>query len=135
MEIDLDLIIPDDSLSLAQGAIKPWSKNLNNIYNQSMECVAKHYNFDLNIPVKDLYPKYLNIILYVSGEEKIKFQYTNRFGDVRVYETSFEGAIPSLQRRYMEALSEGAKSDIEQYMTTKPCQNVRGQTQTSCFSG
>ena len=126
MEIDLDLIIPDDSLSLAQGAIKPWSKNLNNIYNQSMECVAKHYNFDLNIPVKDLDPKYLNIILYGSGEEKIKFQYTNRFGDVRVYETSFEGAIPSLQRRYMEALSEGAKSDIEQYMTTKPCPECQG---------
>ena len=70
MEIDLDLIIPDDSLSLAQGAIKPWSKNLNNIYNQSMECVAKHYNFDLNIPVKDLDPKYLNIIYMVPVKKR-----------------------------------------------------------------
>lgn len=126
MEIDLDLIIPDFNLSLAQGAIKPWSKNPKNIYNQSMECVTQHYNFDLDTPVKELDPKYLDIILYGSGQEKIKFKYISRFGDVRVYETSFEGAIPNLQRRYMESLSEGARSDIEQYMATKSCPECKG---------
>ncbi|MFZ7101312.1 MAG: excinuclease ABC subunit UvrA [Peptococcaceae bacterium] len=126
MEIDADLVIPDSSLSLAAGAILPWSKSTQSYYGQLLESLAKHYGFSINTPVAKLKAEHLDRILYGSGQEKIRFKYTNMYNEARVYDTVFEGVIPNLQRRYLETQSDYSRSDIEQYMTNKPCPVCRG---------
>jgi len=126
MEIDPDLVIPDNNLSLAEGAVAPWSKNTNNYYLQFLTSLAEHYGFDVNTPVKKLKPDYLDIILYGSGNEKIKFKYKNINDEVRIYETTFEGVIPNLQRRYLETQSDYSRTEIEYYMTNKFCPQCKG---------
>ncbi|MDN5362655.1 MAG: excinuclease subunit [Moorella sp. (in: firmicutes)] len=125
MKVDPGLVIPDHSLTLREGAIAPWSRG-NNGYPQMLECLAAHYGFSLDVPVKELAPEYLQVILYGSGRERIKFRYTNRFGDRRAYEAPFEGVIPNLERRYQETQSEWSRAEIENYMSQQPCPACRG---------
>ncbi|KJS83466.1 MAG: excinuclease ABC subunit A [Peptococcaceae bacterium BICA1-8] len=126
MEIDPDQVIPDWSLSLAEGAITPWSKNTNSYYLQLLESLGKHYGFSVQTPVEKLKSEHLNTILYGSGSEKIRFKYTNMYDEARVYDTTFEGVIPNLQRRYLETQSDYSRGDIEQYMANKPCPQCQG---------
>lgn len=126
MEIDPDLVIPDKNLSLADGALVPWSKSTHNYYSQLLESLAKHYGFSVNTPVKKLKPEHLQVILFGSGNEKIKFKYTNFYDEARVYDTTFEGVINNLQRRYLETQSDHSRADIEQYMTNIPCPQCQG---------
>ncbi|MDK2824182.1 MAG: excinuclease subunit [Clostridia bacterium] len=126
MEIDPELIIPDKSLSLNEGAIAPWSKNTNSYYLQLLESLGRHYGFNINTPVNKLKPEHLDIILYGSGQEKIRFKYKNMYDETRVYDTTFEGVIPNLQRRYLETQSDYSRAEIEQYMTNKPCPSCLG---------
>ncbi|MBE3571709.1 MAG: excinuclease ABC subunit UvrA [Moorella humiferrea] len=125
MKVDPDLVIPDRNLTLREGAIVPWSRG-NNGYLQILECLAEHYGFDLDVPVRELKPEHLQVILYGSGQERIKFRYTNRFGDRRVYEAPFEGIIPNLERRYQETQSEWSRAEIEGYMSQRPCPACKG---------
>ncbi|MDN5326636.1 MAG: excinuclease subunit [Moorella sp. (in: firmicutes)] len=125
MKVDPGLVIPDKSLTLREGAIAPWSRG-NNGYQQMLECLADHYGFSLDVPVRELKPEHLQVILYGSGEERIKFRYTNRFGDRRAYEAPFEGVIPNLERRYQETQSEWSRAEIENYMSQQPCPACRG---------
>ena len=125
MKVDPGLVIPDKSLTLREGAIAPWSRG-NNGYQQMLECLADHYGFSLDVPVRELKPQHLQVILYGSGEERIKFRYTNRFGDRRAYEAPFEGVIPNLERRYQETQSEWSRAEIENYMSQQPCPACRG---------
>ncbi|WP_338835617.1 excinuclease ABC subunit UvrA [Neomoorella thermoacetica] len=125
MKVDPGLVIPDKSLTLREGAIVPWSRG-NNGYQQMLECLADHYGFSLDVPVRELKPEHLQVILYGSGEERIKFRYTNRFGDRRAYEAPFEGVIPNLERRYQETQSEWSRAEIENYMSQQPCPACRG---------
>ena len=126
MEIDPDQVIPDWSLTLAEGAIIPWSKNTNSYYLQLLESLGKHYGFSTHTPVDKLKSEHLNTILYGSGNEKIRFKYTNMYDEARVYDTTFEGVIPNLQRRYLETQSDHSRGDIEQYMANKPCPQCQG---------
>ncbi|MGI6225819.1 MAG: excinuclease ABC subunit UvrA [Peptococcales bacterium] len=126
LEIDSDLVIPDKSLSLAEGAIIPWSKQVNGYYQQLLECLAKHYGFSMATPLEKLKPEHLQVILYGSGDEKIRFKYTNMYNESRVYDTNFEGVIPNLQRRYLETQSSYSREDIEQYMANNPCPQCQG---------
>ncbi|APC07436.1 excinuclease ABC subunit UvrA [Neomoorella thermoacetica] len=125
MKVDPGLVIPNKSLTLREGAIAPWSRG-NNGYQQMLECLADHYGFSLDVPVRELKPEHLQVILYGSGEERIKFRYTNRFGDRRAYEAPFEGVIPNLERRYQETQSEWSRAEIENYMSQQPCPACRG---------
>lgn len=126
-EVDPDLVIPDKDLSLAEGAIAPWSKNKNNnVYWQMLRSVADHCGFDFNTPIKNLNKEHLDIILYGSGSERIRFRYTNRFGDHRNYTAPFEGVIPNLERRYKESQSDYVRGEIEEYMSTHPCPKCKG---------
>jgi len=126
LEIDPDLVIPDWSLSLAEGAIAPWSRNTNGYYQQLLESLAKYYGFSTTTPIGKLKPEHLQVILYGSGNEKIRFKYTNMYDEARVYDTAFEGVIPNLQRRYLETQSDYSRGDIEQYMANKPCPQCHG---------
>ena len=126
MEVDMDLVIPDDSLSLNQGAVAPWSKKTQGYYSQLLAGAAEHYNVDMDVPVKNLPKEELDKILWGSRGESMTFRYTNRFNKRRVYETTFEGVIPNLERRYREAQSDNSRTDIENYLSAQECPKCRG---------
>jgi len=126
MEIDSDLVVPDPSLSIEEGAIAPWSSSTSNYYPQLLAAVAKHYGFSLNTPFQDLPEDVQHIILYGSQGERMRFRYRDRYGDSREYEITYEGVIPNLERRYRESQSEWVKSDVEEYMSTSPCPACKG---------
>lgn len=129
MEVDVDLVMPDKSLSLREGAIAPWNKNRgngSNYYFQLLATLASHYSFDMDTPFKQLDREHQDLILYGNNGERIKFRYTNMYKQLKVYETSFEGVIPNLERRYKESQSDHARDDIEGYMTAKPCPDCGG---------
>lgn len=125
LEINQDLIIPNQNLTIAEGAIRPWSRTTNRLtwYIKLLQAVAKEFGFSLDIPVKDLTKKDLDIILYGSGSKVIGVK-----GPAdRIYNSTFEGIIPNLERRYKETDSEFVKNEIEKYMTTKICPACNGK--------
>ncbi len=120
MEIDPDLVLPDPNRSLQEGAIAPW--DFGTYYPQLLKAVADHFGFSTQVPVKELDPHFINILLYGAGREKVYFRYENSYGRVRRRHILFEGVIPTLERRYREAAnSERARTEIEEYMSKKPC--------------
>lgn len=119
--IDEDILIPDKSLSIMQGAVVSFqSGETLNIYFKKLGLVAKHYNIDLNKPIKDLTRKELDIILYGSSE-KLDLSITTRSGSVLKSYDYFEGIISNLERRYIETVSPSIREWIEKYMTELPC--------------
>ena len=126
LEIDPDLVI-NKELSLAEGAILPWAKGpLSGWYNYQLEDLARQYGFSTHVPVKDLTEEQLNLILYgEEGGELVK--YRTRFGHIREHFIGFEGVIPNLERRYRETESDYIRSEIERYMSSKPCPVCHGQ--------
>lgn len=128
MEIDPDLIVPDDKKSLAEGAIYPWAKTGNSYYVDLVNSVARHYKIDLNKPFKDLTDDEKKVIFFGSGKEKIHLEHDSFMGDVRQnYEAIFEGVISNLQRRYKNTSSDLVRTEIEKYMTFLPCQACGGK--------
>ncbi|MGE5298069.1 MAG: excinuclease ABC subunit UvrA, partial [Acidobacteriaceae bacterium] len=132
LEIDPQLVIPNDRLTLAEGAVRPWSKTTSRLtwYGRILEALSREYKFSLNTPVKDLPKETLNVILYGSGDRKIEvegeFISPNREGEYKV-NTVFEGVIPNLTRRYKETDSDYMRSEIEQYMRIKRCPTCNGK--------
>ncbi|NLL19103.1 MAG: excinuclease ABC subunit UvrA [Clostridia bacterium] len=126
LEMDPELVIPDPSLSLEEGAIAPWGKLKGNYYPQILKAVAEHGGFSLETPVGELDDDQKHLLLYGSGKEKVKFRYKNLRGRVSSYEVPWEGILPHLERRYQESQSEWAKSDLEEYMSTSSCPDCRG---------
>ncbi|MDI3535398.1 MAG: excinuclease subunit, partial [Thermosediminibacterales bacterium] len=125
MEIDPDLVIPDKRKSIEDGAIEPWSGNTNSYYYQQLKAVAKHCGFRLDVPVEELEDKYIDIILYGS-KHRIKFRYENGAGSTYTHTGYFEGVVHNLERRYRETQSSYIRSEIEKYMSTKPCPECNG---------
>lgn len=126
MEIDPDLIIPDKSKLLSEGAIEPWAGTTSNYYPQFMEALCKHIGIDYNSPIEKLTTEQLKIILYGMKDEKIQFKFKNDFGSVREVNTNFEGVINNLERRYKETSSEYIRDFIEGYMSQKECPTCKG---------
>lgn len=121
MEIDADLVIPDPSLSLNEGAILPWSrsKHRDNYYGQMLRAVAEHYGFSMDTPFKDLSPKHQDIILYGSTDRiEFQFQRKNRLHRVK---RRFEGVITRMERIYMETKSNYMRSYMGQFMSDRKC--------------
>ncbi len=127
MEVDPDLVVPNRGLSIDEGAFAPWSRGSSTYYPQLLEAAAKHFGIDTTIPVENLTEDQWQILLYGSKGEKIRFQYRNPFGRVRVYQTAYEGIVPNLERRHREASSDAAREDIESYMSTHACQACGGK--------
>jgi excinuclease ABC subunit A len=125
MDLDPDLIIPDKSLSLRDGAIKPWEKRFSVYYYQMMESVGKHYGFDLRTPFRDLKTEFQRVLLYGSGSDEIIFHYDSD-GRRHSYRRAFEGVIGNLQRRFRETDSSYIREDIARYMGTHPCRTCKG---------
>jgi excinuclease ABC subunit A len=126
MEFDSDLIIPDKSKSISEGAIEPWGYE-HGYYYQMMASVARHYGFSLDTPFSELKPEHVHVILH-GGSEQIRFRYVPRERDgLWEHWSSFEGVMPNLTRKYRESLSEEAREKIQQYMSIKPCTVCNGE--------
>ncbi|HST90416.1 MAG TPA: excinuclease ABC subunit UvrA, partial [Ktedonobacterales bacterium] len=121
LEIDEELVVTNPDLSISEGAILPWSRfaSVSQWYSTILEAVARHFNFSLDTPWKDLADEARAIVLRGSPDE-VTFSYRNRQGTRRQHSTAFEGVIPNLERRYKEA-SETGRQEIEQYMSARPC--------------
>ena len=122
--IDIDLLIPDKSLSILDGAIKPLNLD-QNIYMTNVITVAKYYNIDLSIPVKDMKKEDLDIILFGS-KELINFEYTSKNGNKRYTTDYYEGIVNNLERRYIETTSTWIREWIEGYMVERVCPKCKG---------
>ena len=117
---DPDLIIPDQNLSLREGAIVPWANRHSVYFTQMLDSLCQHYQIDIYTPLKDLPKKVQEVLLYGSGDEEIKFYYEK--DDRRYYHSRpFEGVIPNLDRRYHETESYHIRDEIERYMSIRPC--------------
>ncbi len=123
LEIDPELVIPNRDLSLAEGAVEPWTRSGSSsaYYYQILESVAKHYGFSTTAPVRDLKLEHLEIVLYGSKAELVTLRHRDKFGRMREYRTRFQGVIPSLEERYKETQSDYIRGDIERYMSNRPC--------------
>src|SRR3954447_26279811 len=126
MEIDPDLIVPDPTLSIGEGAIVPWAQSASNYYDQLIQSISERYDVDLETPWQDLPEDARQFFLHGTNGERIHVSYRNRFGRRRSYSTSFEGIVPNLERRYRETDSEYSREKIEEYMTLRPCPECKG---------
>ncbi len=126
MEIDPDLIVPDPSLSIAQGAILPWTSGHTSYYDQLIAAIADRYEIDVDAPWEDLEPAEQDRFLYGTDGERIYISYRNRMGRKRSYTTTFDGIVENLERRYRETDSDWSRERIQEYMTMRPCPECKG---------
>lgn len=126
MIIDPELLVPDPSKSVEQGAFQAWSGGTSNYYPQFLRSVCEHYDIPQDVPVSSLSEDQMNKLLYGTGGEKVHFRYENDFGQRKEAYVPFEGIIPNLERRYRETNSEGIREFIEGFMSSKPCDTCKG---------
>lgn len=122
---DPSRVIQDDSLSLAQGAIRGWDQR-NYYYFQMLTSLADHYGFDLHAPFNSLPKKTQDVILKGSGRTEIEFKYINDRGDIRVKRHPFEGILNTLERRYRDTESNSVREELAKYISTKSCSSCGG---------
>ena len=122
---DERLVVPDQNLKIYDGALAPWRKGKSPYFLQTIEAIAKHYNFNKGTKWKDLPENVQQVFLHGSGKEEIKFRYDE---GGRVYEVSrvFEGVIPNMERRYRETDSNWIREEFERYQNNRPCGTCEG---------
>ena len=126
MEIDPDLVVPDPTLSIGEGAIAPWAVSASDYYDQLTQAIAERYEVDLDTAWQDLPKESREFFLYGTNGDRVQIAYRNRFGRKRSYATQFEGIVPNLERRYRETESDYSREKIEEYMTLRPCPDCKG---------
>ncbi|NOC44819.1 excinuclease ABC subunit UvrA [Ruegeria sp. HKCCD7559] len=122
---DERLVVPDQTLKLYDGALAPWRKGKSPYFLQTIEAIARHYEFDKNTPWKDLPSKVQQVFLRGSGDEEIQFRY-DEGGRVYQVTRSFEGVIPNMERRYRETDSAWIREEFERYQNNRPCGTCEG---------
>jgi excinuclease ABC subunit A len=125
-EIDPDLLVPDPSLSIAEGALVPWSVGNSTYYESVIQAIADRYEIDLDAPWSELSEEQQDLFLYGTDGDKIYVTYRNRMGRRRSYMLAFEGIVPSLERRYQDTDSSQQRERIEEYMSFVPCPACKG---------
>jgi len=126
MEIDPELIVPDPTLSLNEGAILPWSTSASNYYETMTQAIAERYEVDQDTPWEVLSDEVHDTFLYGTNGDRLYISYRNRYGRRRSYTTSFDGIVSNLERRYKETDSEYVREKIEEYMSVRPCPDCHG---------
>jgi excinuclease ABC subunit A len=126
LEIDPDLLVPDASLTIAEGALVPWSVGGSSFYEGVIQAVSDRYEIDIDAPWRDLTQQQQDYFLYGTGGERIFVNYKNRMGRKRQYAMAFEGILRSLERRYKETDSSLQRERIEEYMSFRPCPDCNG---------
>ena len=125
MHFDPDLVVPNPSLSLREGAILPWARKNSSYFHQMLDALSEHYEIDIYTPFKALSPEVQHALLHGSGEEKIKFYFELNGRKVFDYK-EFEGVINNLERRYRETDSDFIREELERYMNNHPCTTCHG---------
>jgi len=125
-EIDPDLLVPDPTISIDQGALVPWSVGNSSFYESVIQAIADRYEIDLDAPWQALAEEQQNLFFYGTAGDRVYVQYRNRMGRRRSYMLAFEGIVPNLQRRYRETDSAGQRERIEEYMSFRPCPVCNG---------
>jgi excinuclease ABC subunit A len=120
-EVDPELIVGDDDLSIRDGAIAPWSGYRGEYFNRVLDAVGEEYGFSVATPWKKLTKAQQKVVLFGAGKSQVLVRYKNRYGRKREYKTRYEGVIPWLERRYTESDSDRAREQIEGYMREVPC--------------
>ena len=125
-EIDPELVVPDPTLSISEGALVPWTVINASFYEQVIQAIADRYEIDLETPWEQLPEEQRELFLHGTGGDKLYISYRNSMGRKRSYMLAFEGILPSLDRRYKETDSEYQKERLEEYMSLKPCPLCHG---------
>ncbi|WP_289297152.1 excinuclease ABC subunit UvrA [uncultured Reyranella sp.] len=125
MFFDPEMVVPDDRLSLSEGAVAPWADSSGQYYMQTLESIAKHFKVKTSVPWRDLPKKARDTILYGSGSESVAMRYDD---GIRQYQTTkpFEGVIPNLDRRWKETDSSWVREDLERYQHESKCETCNG---------
>ncbi len=125
-EIDPDLLVPDPTVSIEDGALVPWSVGNSGFYESVIQAIADRYEIALDEPWENLSDEEQDLFLYGTEGERVYVSYRNRMGRRRSYMLAFEGIIPSLERRYRETDSSTQRGRIEEYMSFRPCPVCQG---------
>mgnify|MGYP002672050503 FL=1 len=126
MEMDLELVLPDKTKSLAEGAIAPMSTNVKGYYMRQMDALVQKYGCTLDTPWQEMPAKLQQKILYGTGEEILEFGYENMFGQYKIHRIPFEGVMNILNRRYRESESDTMREEYENYMSVNLCPECHG---------
>ena len=125
-EIDPELVVPDPSLTIAQGALAPWNVSGTGFYDTMVTAISDRWEVDVDTPWGELPEDQKRLFLYGTDGEKVYVTYRNRYGRKRAYMVAFEGIVPNLERRYRETDSQTIRERIESYMTQRPCPVCHG---------
>src|SRR3954471_23325851 len=125
-EIDPDLLVPDPTLSIGEGALVPWAVGNSGFYDSVIQAIADRYEIPLDEPWESLSEEEQDLFLYGTEGERVYISYRNRMGRRRSYMLAFEGIVPSLERRYKETDSSQQRERIEEYMSFRPCPVCHG---------
>lgn len=125
--VDIDLVIPDRTLTLDEGAIVPWQPISSEYYPEMLRQAADHFKIDRNTPFEKLSKKHQDIILYGSNGKEFRFHYKNNFGKVRDSKIPFEGVMNNIERRYHNTSSDYTRRVMREYMTELPCPKCNGK--------
>ncbi|MBK8155082.1 MAG: excinuclease ABC subunit UvrA [Streptococcus sp.] len=126
LEVDLDLVVPDRSKTLREGALAPWNPISSNYYPAMLEQAMEAFGVDMDTPFEDLSEEEQNLVLYGSGEREFHFHYVNDFGGERNIDLPFEGVVNNINRRYHETNSDFTRNVMRGYMNELPCPTCRG---------
>lgn len=126
LEVDLDLVIPDRSKTLREGALAPWNPISSNYYPAMLEQAMEAFGVDMDTPFEDLSEEEQNLVLYGSGEREFHFHYVNDFGGERNIDLPFEGVVNNINRRYHETNSDFTRNVMRGYMNELPCPTCHG---------
>jgi excinuclease ABC subunit A len=125
-EVDPEMVVPDPTLSLEQGAISPWSSGHQRYFQRLIVAVADELGIDMGTPFEKLSAKHRQAVLFGKGVDKVWVRFKNRYGRERSYHAHYEGVISYLQRRHVEAESDSAREQVEGYMREVPCNACGG---------
>lgn len=126
LEVDIDLVVPDPSKTLNEGAMEPWNPISSKYYPTLLQQACEAFGIDMDTPFEKLPKKQRDLVLYGAGEKTFHFKYKNDFGGIRDVDTTFEGVIPNVDRRYHETNSDFTRDVMRKYMTSLTCQTCHG---------
>ena len=126
LEVDLDLVVPDDRLTLREGALAPWNPISSNYYPQMLEQAMIQFGIDMDQPFSDLSQEEKDLVLYGSNGKEFHFHYENEFGGVRDIDIPFEGVVTNIHRRFRETNSDFTRNQMRSYMNELTCATCHG---------